>query len=54
MEAKGSCPAGFTCDFKDNSWKVFGGYQVNRNFAIEGTYLDGGKISYARDGYREG
>jgi OOP family OmpA-OmpF porin len=50
MEAKGSCPAGFTCDFKDNSWKVFGGYQLNRNFAIEGTYLDGGKISVSTGG----
>src|SRR5207237_1599065 len=36
MEAKGSCPAGLTCDFKDNSWKVFGGYQLNRTFALEG------------------
>ena len=50
MEAKGSCPAGLTCDFKDNSWKVFGGYQLNRNFAIEGTYLDGGKISVSSGG----
>jgi OOP family OmpA-OmpF porin len=50
MEAKGSCPAGFTCDFKDSSWKVFGGYQLNRNFAIEGTYLDGGKISVSSGG----
>jgi len=50
MEAKGSCPAGFTCDFKDSIWKVFGGYQVNRNFAIEGTYLDGGKISVSTGG----
>src|SRR5512138_1876470 len=27
-EAAGTCPAGFTCDFKDTDWKIFGGYRM--------------------------
>lgn len=45
MEADGDCPAGRTCDFKDSAWKVFGGYQLNRHFAVEATYGDWGEIS---------
>jgi OOP family OmpA-OmpF porin len=33
------------CDDKDTAFKVFGGYQVNRNFAIEGGYTDLGKTN---------
>jgi OOP family OmpA-OmpF porin len=33
----------FSCDDKDTSFKLFGGYQVNRNFAAEATYQDFGK-----------
>lgn len=43
-EADGDCPSGFTCDLKDNGWKIFGGYQFNRHFAVEGTYADFGEI----------
>lgn len=43
-EADGDCPAGFSCDFKDSSWKVFGGYHFNRNFALEGFYANVGEI----------
>ena len=31
---------------RDTGYKVFGGYQINRNFAIEGGYFDLGKFGY--------
>lgn len=30
----------------DTGYKLFGGYQLNRNFAIEGGYFDLGKLNY--------
>ena len=33
------------CDDKDTAWRVFGGYQFNRNFAVELGYHDLGKAS---------
>jgi len=36
-----------SCDDTDTGFKVFGGYQVNRNFAVELTYIDWGNISGA-------
>jgi OOP family OmpA-OmpF porin len=45
MKAEGDCPTGFTCDLKDSGWKVFGGYQFHRNFAVEVTYGDWGDIT---------
>lgn len=45
MEADGDCRAGFSCDFKDSAWKLFGGYKLNRYFAVEGTYGDWGEIA---------
>lgn len=35
-----------TTDEKDTSYKVFGGYQFNRNIALEGGYFDLGKNSF--------
>jgi OOP family OmpA-OmpF porin len=49
-EADSSCPAGFTCDFKDTDWKIFGGYRINRNFAAEAFYADHGEIKVSRGG----
>jgi OOP family OmpA-OmpF porin len=54
-EAKGYCSdtrdivVGFfggtvsSCDQKDSAFKIFGGYRVNRNLAIEGSYFDYGE-----------
>jgi OOP family OmpA-OmpF porin len=33
-----------SCDDKDTGWKVFLGYRVNRNFAVEGSYMNGGEF----------
>lgn len=33
-------------DDRDTGYKVFGGYQLNKNFALEGGYFDLGKFGY--------
>jgi OOP family OmpA-OmpF porin len=45
MDASGSCIAGVSCDFKDSSWKIFGGYRFHPNFAAEAFYANWGEIS---------
>jgi OOP family OmpA-OmpF porin len=30
-----NCGAGVACDEKDTAWRILGGYQINRNFAVE-------------------
>ena len=36
-----------TEDNRDTGYKIFGGYQLNRNFAVEGGYFDLGRFNYA-------
>lgn len=36
-----------TVDGKDSGFKLFGGYQLNRNFALELAYVDLGKLTYS-------
>jgi len=42
----GVSAASSSTDQKDTSYKVFGGYQLNRNIAIEGGYFNLGKNSF--------
>ena len=45
--------AGFvvtSCDNKDTSFKIFGGYRFTRNVAVEGAYVDLGKYHAAGSG----
>lgn len=34
-------------DGKDIAFKIFGGYMFNRNFGVEGAYVDLGEVSYS-------
>lgn len=43
--AGGFTTASTTSDEKDTGWKVFGGYQLSKNWAVEGAYVDLGKTS---------
>ncbi len=42
----GFATATFDEDDRDNGFKVFGGYQFNKNFALEGGYFDLGKFGF--------
>jgi OmpA-OmpF porin, OOP family len=44
-DACGSIIAGGSCDEKDTAWRVFGGYQLNRNFSAELGYHHLGEIT---------
>ena len=39
------CTGASTCDEKDTSWKIFGGYQFNKNFALEFGYANLGEAT---------
>jgi OmpA-OmpF porin, OOP family len=41
---------GVSCDDEDTSWKIFGGYQFNRNFALELGYVDLGEVKASGPG----
>ena len=41
---------GVSCENKDTSFKVFGGARVNKNFAVEGAYIDFGEL-VAKDSF---
>jgi OmpA-OmpF porin, OOP family len=40
-------PSGISCDSSDQGWKIFGGYQLNRNFAAELAYTDLGETKFS-------
>ncbi|HEX6528540.1 MAG TPA: outer membrane beta-barrel protein, partial [Burkholderiales bacterium] len=44
-EVRDVCDGASTCDDKDGTWKLFVGYQINRNFAVEFGYADLGEAS---------
>jgi len=37
--------AGTTLDDEDSGYKIYGGYNLNENFALEGSYVDFGEIA---------
>jgi OmpA-OmpF porin, OOP family len=39
------CIGATTCDDKDTAWKIFGGYQFNKNVGVEGGYTSLGKAT---------
>lgn len=45
LRALGAASATTSSDEKDTGWKLFGGYQFNKNFAVEGGYVDLGRFS---------
>ena len=49
-KAKDACEGASNCDDKDTAWRLFGGYQFNRWFALEGGYIDLGEIEPNRAG----
>jgi OOP family OmpA-OmpF porin len=42
---------GVSCDDKDSAWKILGGYQFNRHFAVELGYTDLGEVSASGPGF---
>ena len=46
LASQGFTTSGISNSDKDNGYKVFGGYQFGRYFAVEGGYFDLGKFGY--------
>jgi OmpA-OmpF porin, OOP family len=40
-----ACEGVTNCDDEDTSWKIFGGWELHRNIAIEAAWVDLGEIS---------
>ena len=51
LGCQGTGGSGVSCDDKDSALKLFGGYQVNPNFAAELTYQDFGKATLSGGGF---
>lgn len=47
LSGVGLTTTSMTRDEHDTAYKLFGGYQLNRNFAIEGGYFDLGKFGFS-------
>lgn len=46
LTSEGASQTNMTKDESDTAYKVFGGYQFNRNFAVEGGYFNLGKFGF--------
>ena len=44
------CPAGASCDDTDTAFRIFGGYNFNKNFGAELGYADLGKVTFSAPG----
>ena len=40
-----NCNSTMTCSTNSNTYKLFGGYQIDKNFAVEGSYFSLGSIN---------
>lgn len=47
LASQGLAVTSTTSDNRDTGYKLFGGYQINPNFAVEGGYFDLGKYGYS-------
>src|SRR5665647_3930276 len=43
---QGAASTSITDDNRDTGYKLFGGYKINRNFAVEGGYFDLGRFGF--------
>src|ERR1035437_7747306 len=43
---RGAASTSITDDNRDTGYKLFGGYKINRNFAVEGGYFDLGRFGF--------
>lgn len=52
--AKDACSGvpGASCDDTDTAFRIFGGYQFNRHFAVEAGYVDLGAVQATAGGFR--
>jgi OOP family OmpA-OmpF porin len=49
-DADVDCSGTTSCDTKDTAWRILGGYQINRNFAVEVGYHNLGEVSASAPG----
>jgi OOP family OmpA-OmpF porin len=50
-KSKDACEGLPDCDDKDTAWRILGGYQFNKNFAVELGYTDAGEASASAGGF---